>query len=75
MPSYVPAPRHSLQAQGQPTPANGTHTHIVERQNGKRGLESGFGSAGYANGIWVQILEEDGMVHKFWYLVMSECGA
>ena len=24
---------------------------IVERQNGKRGLESGFGSAGYANGI------------------------
>ena len=27
-------------------------THpIVERQNGKRGLESGFGSAGYANGI------------------------
>ena len=25
--------------------------NIVERQNGKRGLESGFGSAGYANGI------------------------
>ena len=25
--------------------------YIVERQNGKRGLESGFGSAGYANGI------------------------
>ena len=24
---------------------------IVERQNGKSGLESGFGSAGYANGI------------------------
>ena len=24
---------------------------LVERQNGKRGLESGFGSAGYANGI------------------------
>ena len=24
---------------------------VVERQNGKRGLESGFGSAGYANGI------------------------
>ena len=24
---------------------------IVQRQNGKRGLESGFGSAGYANGI------------------------
>ena len=50
-------------------------SRIVERQNGKRGLESGFGSAGYANGIWMQILEEDGMVHKFWYLVMSECGA
>ena len=27
------------------------HKQIVERQNGKRGLESGFGSAGYANGI------------------------
>ena len=26
-------------------------TILVERQNGKRGLESGFGSAGYANGI------------------------
>ena len=24
---------------------------IVERQNGKRGLESGFGSAGYVNEI------------------------
>ena len=24
---------------------------IVERQNGKRGLESGFGSAGYVNGF------------------------
>ena len=26
-------------------------TEIVERQNGKRGLESGFGSAGYVNGF------------------------
>ena len=50
-------------------------THIVERQNEKRGLESAFVSAGYANEIWMQILEEDGMAHKFWYLVMSECGA
>ena len=24
---------------------------LVERQNGKRGLESGFGSAGYVNGF------------------------
>ena len=24
---------------------------VVERQNGKRGLESGFGSAGYVNGF------------------------
>ena len=28
-----------------------TKTLIVERQNGKRGLESGFGSAGYVNEI------------------------
>ena len=27
------------------------HTIIVERQNEKRGLESGFGSAGYVNAI------------------------
>ena len=26
-------------------------TELVERQNGKRGLESGFGSAGYVNEI------------------------
>ena len=26
-------------------------TAIVERQNEKRGLESGFGSAGYVNGF------------------------
>ena len=25
--------------------------HVVERQNGKRGLESSFGSAGYVNKI------------------------
>ena len=28
-----------------------TTSPIVERQNGKRGLESGFGSAGYVNGF------------------------
>ena len=44
----------------------------VERQNGKRGLESG-GSAGYVDEM--QILEEDGMVHNVLYLIMSECGA
>ena len=27
------------------------HSDIVERQNEKRGLESGFGSAGYVNEI------------------------
>ena len=30
---------------------NDVQTYVVERQNEKRGLESGFGSAGYVNEI------------------------